>query len=279
MTREVTRLAEDIPGAEGPVFDLDGRFFMVCPPRGQVLEILGGAESGAKSEICNTGGIPAGLQMDPDNNIWIADMKLGVLKTTREGALTHVVETYEGEPIRGCNDCYFDSKGHLYFTAPAGSNRERPVGEVFCRTAGGAVTRLDEGYCFSNGLAVTADDSTLIVAETFGKHLWAYDITAPGQVAGKRLFADLPAEGEYGPDGMDFDESGNLLVAHFGGSSVDVFDPFGELLDRVEMPFAAVTNVHFGGPDGCWVYVTHGAGGELWKFHWDRPGQKQYSQI
>jgi len=56
-----------------------------------VLEIL---EGGEKVEICNTGGIPAGLQVDPDNVIWIADMKRGILKTTREGELAAVVETY-----------------------------------------------------------------------------------------------------------------------------------------------------------------------------------------
>lgn len=167
-----------------------------------MLEIL---EGGEKVEICNTGGIPAGLQVDPDNVIWIADMKRGILKTTREGELAAVVETYT-------------------------------------------------------------------------KSLWAYDVSEPGTAKNKRLFTKIPGDDEGGPDGMDFDEAGNLLVAHWAGSSVDVFTPDGELLERVEMPFERTTNVHFGGEDDAWVYVTAGTPGELWKFKWDRPGQKQFCE-
>jgi gluconolactonase len=275
MKREVTKITEGLPGAEGPVFDRDGRFFMVWPGQGQVLEIL---EGGEKVEICNTGGIPAGLQVDPDNVIWIADMKRGILKTTREGELTAVVETYEGLPIRGCNDVYFDGQGNLYFSAPVGSNADDALGEVYVRLTDGSVHRLDDGYKFSNGLAVTDDDKTLIVAETYTKSLWAYDVSEPGTAKNKRLFAKVPGDDEGGPDGMDFDEAGNLLVAHWAGSSVDVFTPDGELLERVEMPFERTTNVHFGGEDNAWVYVTAGTPGELWKFKWDRPGQKQFCE-
>ncbi len=273
MKREATKITEGLPGAEGPVFDRDGRLFMVWPGEGLVLEIL---EGGGKREVCNTGGIPAGLQVDPENVIWIADMKRGILKTTREGELAPVVETFEGSPIRGCNDLYFDGVGNLYFTAPAGSNADEPVGEVFVLLPDGDARRLDDRYKFSNGLAVTGDDRTLIVAETYARSLWAYDVSDPGTAKNKGLFARLPGDDEGGPDGMDFDEAGNLLVAHWAGSSVDVFTPGGELLERVEMPFEHATNVHFGGEGNAWVYVTAGTPGELWKFKWDRPGQKQH---
>lgn len=273
MARELTRLAEGIQGAEGPVFDRDGRLFMVCPPRGQVLEILA---DGEPRVVIEYDGIPAGLQVDRTNHIWIADMKRGICRTTRQGARTDVVSTFEDQPIRGCNDCYFDSKGNLYFSAPAGSGRDQPVGEVYCRLTDGTVLRLDDGYRFSNGLAVSADDATLIVAETFACALWAYTIESPGKVGEKRLFAKLPDD--PGPDGMDFDDAGNLLVAHWGASTIDVFDRNGQLIERVAMPAANVTNVHFGGRNRTTVFTTMGTPGEVWHFEWDRPGQAQYCE-
>lgn len=275
--RHMRRIAGNIPGAEGPVVDLHGRFFMVCPKRGQVLEIR---EDGQRREVCQTAGIPAGLQVDRDNVIWIADMKRGILTTTAEGELTSVIETFEGQPMRGCNDCYFDSNGNLYFTAPAGSGKDAPVGELYCLLADRkTVRRLDDGYRFCNGLAVTADDGTLIVAETYTKKLWAYDLPSPGVVKNKRLWATLP-EGGIGGDGMDFDSAGNLLCTHPGAGTIDVFSPNAKLIDRVQFPVPMVTNCHFNGPDSREVWVTvSGEDSGLWKFTWERTGQRQYCDL
>ena len=172
-------LITGIKGAEGPCVSRDGRVFVVGPDEGRVVEVF---EGGRSRDIANTGGVPAGLQLDRNNDLWCADMKLGILRISLDGRVFPEVTEFENAPIRGCNDCYFDSAGLLYFTAPAGSNAANPVGEVYCRLAGGEVRRLDEGYAFSNGLAVTADDKTLIVAETETKRLYAYDIALPGVV-------------------------------------------------------------------------------------------------
>lgn len=277
MDYAFTKIVDDVPGSEGPVVDLQGRFFVVSPGRGSILQIDESAQT--KREHANTGGVPAGLQVDRDNRLWVADMKLGLLRVTPEGQVEDVVREFEGAPMRGCNDCAFDPEGNLYITAPAGSNNDNPVGEIYCWTAQGQMRRLDGGYAFCNGIAVTADGSTLIVAETYTKSLWAYDIQGPGQVANKRLFAKLEDPNGLGPDGMDFDEEGFLLVAHFGGSSVDVFDPQGKLVERIGCPFAKVTNVHFGGPDGRTLYVTELSEISVWKTRWRRAGQPGYAFI
>ena len=200
-------------------------------------------------------------------------MKLGILRVSPDGKVADAVREYGGAPIRGCNDCAFDSQGNLYFTAPAGSSAEQRVGEVFCRTADGEVRRLDDGYAFSNGLAVDAGDRTLIVAETHTKSLWAYDVERPGVVSGKRLFGKLPGDTVGGPDGLDFDAEGNLLAAHWGGGSVDVFDAGGQLIERIETPFAKPSNVHFGGPDGQSLYITEHTHNALWRTTWRHAGQ------
>ncbi len=269
---ECTMIAKDIPGSEGPCFNLDGEFFMVAPNLGQILRV---SEDGKVTEFANTGGTPAGLQCDKRSNLWCADMKLGILRISPDGKVHHEVVKFEGKPMRGCNDCAFDSKGNLYVTAPAGSGEGKPEGEVYCRLRDGKVVRLDTGFQFCNGIAVSYDDRTLIVAETMTRSLWAYDIEAPGKLRNKRLWARHPEPG-LGPDGMDFDEKGNLLVAYWGGGTIDVFDRMGKPVKRIRLPFEKPSNVHFGGPENRTLYITEHDTNGLWKLEYEFAGQPQY---
>lgn len=273
MEREFTKIATDLPGAEGPVFDRDGRFFMVVPREGRIVRVT---EDGEVTTFVNTEGTPAGLQVDRNNDLWCADMKKGILRITQDGEILPGATEYDGQPIRGCNDCIFDSQGNLYFTAPAGSSADQPVGEIFCLTADGEVIRLDGGFRFCNGISVSADDRWLFVAETPTKKVWRYEITAPGSVRNKEDWATLPGDHRGGPDGMDFDADGRLLVTNHGGASIDVFDANGDLVDRIRTPFDRPSNLHFGGEDKTWVYVTEHDEHALWKFRWESPGQPQY---
>jgi gluconolactonase len=257
------RIASDVTGAEGPAFDRDGRFFCVAPDKGHVLRLDGGH----LVELANTGGIPAGLALGPDGWIWIADMSLGILRVSpEEGVVEDVVRLYEGKPIRGCNDLAFDSKGNLYFSAPAGS-WETPVGELFCRRSDGEVARIDDGYGFCNGVAVSADSAVLIVAETRSKHLWAYDLDGRGRAGNRRLFGTVPGDHVGGPDGIDFDSEGNLLVANWGGGSIDVFGAQGGLTERFFTPFDKPSNLEIR-PGTNELWVTEHTHMGVWKMTW-----------
>ena len=273
VKHEFVQIAKGLRGAEGPVFDREGRLFMVAPGEERIVEV---DENGTVRTYAQTGGVPAGLQVDRENALWCADMRRGVLRIPAPDRVEPVVTEYEGQPIRGCNDCIFDSRGNLYFTAPGGSSAANPVGEVFCRTAEGRVVRLDSGFRFCNGIAVSADDRWLFVAETFTKKVWRYEILAPGSVGPRQDWATLPGAHHGGPDGMDFDAAGLLLVTNHGAGTIDVFAPDGALVQRIRTPFAKPSNLHFGGPQGRWVYVTEHDEDGLWKFQWDRPGQPQY---
>lgn len=270
MKTEFRQIARDIPGAEGPCIDATGRLFMVCPNRGQILLV---AKDGTVREHANTGGVPAGLFPDRENRLWVADMKLGILRCSPDGRLEHIVKEFQGAPIRGCNDLCLDANGTLYFTAPGGSGPERPVGEVFCRRVDGTVLRVDQGYAFCNGIAVRADASELIVAETFTKCLWSFKLGPDGAIGQKARFAALPGKHHGGPDGIDFDSKGNLLATNWGAGTIDVFARNGVLIERIECPFDKPSNIHFGGVDGCDLYVTEHTTNGLWRTRWRYPGQ------
>lgn len=265
-------VTSDIPGAEGPVIDRLGRLFLVCPPRGQVLRV----EPRGCVIHATTGGIPAGLAIDRQNCLWVADMQRGVLRISEDGKqIDALINEYDGHPMRGCNDLAFDSQGNLYVTAPAGSSAAQPVGEVYFRSNSGSVSRLDDGFAFSNGIAVDAVGYTLIVAETMTRKLWRYDLKQPGVIASKQLFATMPGEHRVGADGMDFDSAGNLLVANWGEKSIDVFDPTGALLERMTVSGHA-SNLHFGGPDRRTLFITEHSTNALWRTSWKTPGQREW---
>jgi gluconolactonase len=268
-----TKIADGVSGSEGPIFDRKGRFFCVAPSPGQVLRL---EADGKLVEHANTGGVPAGLQLAEDGSIWIADMNLGILRVHPDepGRVDDVVRTYEGKPIRGCNDLAFDHSGNLYFTAPAGSGPDSPIGEIFCRVGDGRVIRLDGGFQFCNGIAVSGDDRLLIVAETYTKKLWGYDIVKPGEVTNKRCCATLSGDHKGGPDGIDFDAAGNLLSTNWGGGVIEVFDATGRRVEKIELPFDKPSNLHLGGPDGRDLWITEHTNQAVWKTRWRHAGRK-----
>ena len=273
MEAVVELVASEILGSEGPLVTKDGRIFVVEPRSGLILEI---DDKGNKTLLANTGGIPAGLQLHKDGSIWVADMKLGILRVTMDGVVSTEVGTFEGQPIRGCNDCSFDSQGNLYFTAPAGSSAQDPIGEVYCRLVNSEVLKLGDGFAFCNGLAVSGDDKLLIVAETFTKQLHGYRLSAPGRVSEKFIFATLPGDHRGGPDGIDFDEQGRLIATNLGAGHLEVFSADGTLESRFPLPFTHPSNVHFGGPDSRTLLITEHTNNAVWKTQWPCAGQLQF---
>lgn len=271
MNYKFKKIIENIPGAEGPAVDSAGRIFMVAPKLGQVIQV----EKGSHREVLNTRGMPAGLQIDSMDNIWIADMRRGILCYDKLPNLLYpLVSHYEGEPIRGCNDLALTPQGCLYFTAPGGSSEKNPVGEVFWRDTNGKVERFDQGLAFPNGIAVSPDLTFLVFAETFGRRLWRWYLDKRGKPVQKELFAVLPGNTSLGGDGMDFDAEGYLLATNYGESEIDVYTPKGELNERIALPFKNPSNIDALYEKNGWVITEHQSNA-LWHFKFKRSGLKQ----
>ncbi|KAK6188060.1 hypothetical protein SNE40_004324 [Patella caerulea] len=305
MTAEVqpefTQLLTGLMGAEGPVFDNDGSMYVVAPEvvnsgeyAGQILKI--DLENQTSTVLCSPsvdgyGGIPAGCQVDKEGNIMVADMRLGILKVQPNGAFSQVcVKDNEGLVMQGCNDCSYDYHGNLWVTAPAGSiapnaytrSMEEGFGSVYCLTTNGTVKRVATGIRFPNGIAVQhSSDGTplkIIVAETPTKLLWGFDIHEETNLKNKTQWGKMPGVLEGGADGMDFDEAGNLLVAHWGSGHVEVFGANGgDPIKRIKCPFERPSNIHFK-PKSKTVYITEHDNHALWKFDWENRGKAQFCE-
>jgi len=261
-----------VEGAEGPLTDADGQLWFVSPPKGEVLKL---ASDGTKQVVANTGGLPAGLHRNTLGEIWIADMRRGILRLDGDGVVHGEVTEFDGKPIRGCNDLCFDLEGNLYFTAPAGSSANQPIGEVFCRWSNGELQMLGNGFAFCNGIAISQDGRTLMIAETFTRSVWAYKLSSNGSITRKYQFVTLPGEHRVGPDGMDFDAAGNLIVTNYGEGTLDVFDPEGKLVQRIHLPFKKVSNIHFARPGSTSLIVTEHENQSIWRTDYGACGQFQ----
>jgi sugar lactone lactonase YvrE len=90
--------------------------------------------------------------------------------------------------------------GNLGFNFPAGE--AFAPGIFVLVTLDGAARQVADGLAFPNGIAVTPDNSTLMVAESYGARLTAFDIAADGSLSNRRVWADLP---RAHPDGICLD--------------------------------------------------------------------------
>jgi gluconolactonase len=275
MPAAVTVLISGYDSPEGPAFDRDGNLYFVNWLSSSIVRLT---PEGSASEFFNTGGIPAGLAFHRDGSLYVADEGddiHGVLRIA-DGQATVVVDAYEGTPLNGANDLVFDRDGVLYFSDPWGSSAENPTGGFYRYFPDGTLERIDHGLAFPNGVAIAPDGAAVYLAETYRNRILRYPIDSRGAIGPRQDFATLP--GGAGPDGMAFDEAGNLYIAHYGGGKVAIFDPTGVMVDQIPIPGANVTNVAFGGPDRRTLVITDVETASLYRTQVAAPGLRLFGE-
>jgi gluconolactonase len=181
-----------------------------------------------------------------------------ITKRNKDGSIVTLTEGPPGAPLLAPNDLILDAKGGIYFTDPG----PRPV--VPGRTAylyylGPGAKQpvvIDDKIARPNGLTLTRDGKTLIVDDTIGPAVFAYDVQADGGVTNKRTFAelrDIPEGKESGADGLALDHEGRVYITTLPG--VQVFDAKGQYLGTIKVP-RQPANAAFAGPDKRVLYVT-----------------------
>jgi sugar lactone lactonase YvrE len=110
------------------------------------------------------------------------------------------------------------------------------------------------GLVTPNGLVVTPDGRTLIVAETYARRLSAFDIAGDGSLGNRRVFATVSGE----PDGLCIDEEGAVWVALPQESKAIRVRPGGEVVEQVDVPDHWVFSCALGGEDRRTLYLVAG---------------------
>ena len=132
------------------------------------------------------------------------------------------------------NEIVVDGRGNAYinnigFNFPGG---EFAPGIIVLVSPDGSVRQVAAGVAFPNGMAVTADNSTLILAELYGNKLTAYDISADGSLLNRRVWADT--NGDH-PDGICLDSEGAVWYADVGNKRCVRVREGGEVLQTVQL--------------------------------------------
>jgi sugar lactone lactonase YvrE len=273
MDREGELFAEHQPAPEGPVVGPAGWILNVCSEsrpdhdwsaRGGDISATNVARPRETRKVFSTStpevpGIPAALAYGPDQALYVTDEgRRAIVRVGTDGSISDHISTWDGGRLNGPNDLTFDPTGNLFFTDPWGSGPDRPTGNLFGYDwASGELHRLRTGLRFPNGVVVR--DSRLYVAETITNRIFVWDVTGPGQADNETEFCVCPDQQGLewgGPDGMCFDDEGNLYVAHIGSGSVVIYDRGGREVDRIPTGGPTPTNVCFGGPDYDQLFVT-----------------------
>ncbi|HUA28906.1 MAG TPA: SMP-30/gluconolactonase/LRE family protein [Streptosporangiaceae bacterium] len=131
------------------------------------------------------------------------------------------------------SDHHGRTAGSIGFCFPAGQFAPSLIALV---TPDGAAREVADGLAFPNGLAISPDGATLIVAESCGSRLTACDIGRGGALGGRRTWADT--SGGH-PDGICADSEGAVWYADVGSRRCVRVREGGEVLDIVSLDWGA----------------------------------------
>jgi sugar lactone lactonase YvrE len=129
---------------------------------------------------------------------------------------------------------------------------EPTTGTIAMVTPDGSTRQVADGLWFPNGMAITADDSTLIVAESYRSRLTAFDIDDDGGLSNRRVWADL---GKDAPDGICLDAEGAVWYADVPNRHCVRVASGGERLQTVALDRGCFSCA-LGGPEGRTLFIV-----------------------
>ncbi|GAA4907180.1 sugar lactone lactonase YvrE [Actinomycetospora succinea] len=231
----------------------DGRLWFAHWGVGEVVAV----DLDGRAEVMAPGPARMGWSID-----WLPD---GRLVTTGETVTRHEPDgTTTTLRDRGANEIVTDPRGHVFvdgFDGAFGDGAGMPdPGWIDLLGPDGTSRRVAEDIDFPNGMVVTPDGTSLVVAESVAGRLTAFTIAEDGGLSGRRVWAD-----GLGPDGIAIDPAGGIwtqtadTAAHTGdpgaprGACVRVLDG-GEVTHRVETDLPCFSCV-LGGPEGRHLFL------------------------
>jgi sugar lactone lactonase YvrE len=208
---------------------------------------------GKCDNIVDVPGAPSGLGWLPDGRLQVVSMlDRRLLRLDPEG-LVEVADLNHLASFH-CNDMVMDQQGRAYignFGFDYAANAPVEPAEIVLVTPQGHARIVAEDLLFPNGTVITPDGQTLIVAETFGNRLTAFDIESDGSLINRRIWAKL--DGVF-PDGICLDAEGAVWVAAPHPGEVMRVLKGGKISDRVAVstrPYACM----LGGDDRCTLFI------------------------
>jgi sugar lactone lactonase YvrE len=207
-----------LQGPEEIAIDAQG-FIYTGTADGTIKKI---SRAGEVSTFAHTGGHPLGLDFDAHGNLLVAEPYSGLLLVNTQGTVTTLVDSFEGEKLGLLDDVKVARDGRIYFTEASRKYpldqfqldflEARPNGRLFRYDPMTRETELvmDQLY-FANGIAFSAEQDFLVVAETSRYRLTRFWLEGP-QAGEREIFLDnLPGL----PDTLSSNGEGTIWVAFY----------------------------------------------------------------
>lgn len=260
MSRATRVLTEGIYFGEGPRWHA-GRLWFSDFYAAAVKSVSTAGDLRTEFEIDDR---PSGLGWMPDGSLLVVSMtKRQVLRRAKDGKMS-VHADLSGIAAFHCNDMVVDSAGRAYvgnfgFDLDAQMESrgvqsviaDHPTAKLACVLPDGTVRVAAPDMHFPNGTVITPDGKTLIIGETLGSRLTAFDVGAEGTLTNRRLWADLSPRV---PDGIALDANGNIWIANPIAPECALIAQGGKVLEVIdtEQPCYACM---LGGDDGRTLFM------------------------
>jgi sugar lactone lactonase YvrE len=208
------------------------------------------SEGGESTLVARVPGRAAGISILPDGRcVVVSQANRKLMLVGADGALSVYADLSSFAPY-DLNDTVCDELGNIYaghFGYDLYNDAEPEPASLILVTPTRESRVAAEGLEFPNGMVITPDGTTLIVAETFVGRLTAFDRAPDGSLSNRRVWAAL---GERTPDGIGLDAEGGVWVASFlTGEFVRVLEG-GAITDVIPVPGKRAMACTLGGADG-----------------------------
>jgi len=207
---------------------------------------------GHSDVVANVRSLPFSIDWLPDGTMLVTSGRK-LLRIEEGGSLVTYCDLTGLSP-HGWNEIVVDGRGNAYVNG-AGfdmmSGADFAPGIVAVVTPDGRREQVAGDIAFPNGMAISADNSTLIVADSYKNELAAFDIATDGTLANRRTWADL---GDHNPDGICIDSEGAVWYADVPHQCCVRVREGGEKLQTIEVDRGCFACM-LGGHDGSTLFI------------------------
>jgi sugar lactone lactonase YvrE len=251
---EVQTLMSGLVIGESPRWH-DGRLWFSHWGAQQIVAV----DLDGNSEVVTRAPTNIGFSIDwlPDGRLLVSGRE-GLLVCSEHDGLFSIYADLRSLSPHGWNEIVVDGRGNVYvnsvnfdFMGFLEGRAQFAPGIIALVTPDGSVRQVADGIAFPNGMAVTPDNSTLIIAESFARRLTAFDIADDGSLSNRRVWAD-----GVGPDGICMDAEGAIWtdVGEFGDNLVGRVREGRQVLERVQLDMPCFACM-LGGEDGKTLFM------------------------
>lgn len=242
--------------AESPRWH-DGRLWVSDWGAGRVWSVAPDDRPSVEAEVDS---FPLCFDFLPDGRLLLASSgDRALLRRESDGTLSRYADL-SALSTKPWNEIVVDDRGRSYvnnigFDFPGG---EFAPGFIALVLPDGSATQVAEGLAFPNGMALTPDGATLLVAESYAQQVTAYSVDDGGALGERRVWAATP--GDH-PDGICLDREGALWYADVGNAHCVRIREGGQVLATIDFDRGAFSCVLDQSPDPQ-LYVVGQAYGE-----------------